>query len=364
MIYRRVLRPLLFRGDPERMHDRAIRAAERVSGSRLMCGAVKAWAGEPGPRLQVEVAGMSFAHPIGLAAGFDKNGRGVPFWAALGFSHVEIGSVSAELSLGNPKPRLFRIPEDEGIVVNYGLPNDGAERVASRLAKVRIDVPLGINIVNTNRGADAPPESDDAVIEDFVRSVRVLEPHGDYLTLNMSCPNTRDGRAFVSDSCRVAALLDAVGELKPRKPVFLKVAPFAGARELEAFLKIAERAEYVRGFEVNLPPGKPAGLRTAAETLARMPGAVSGKPCEAAVNRAIAELYRSMDRRRCRIIGAGGVFTAEDAYCKLRLGASLVQVLTAVVYEGPGVVRRIRDGLARLLARDGVTNVAEVVGVD
>lgn len=363
-LYARVVRPLLFLGDAERMHDRAIRAVERAGRWRAVCAAVRAWSGESDPRLEVEAAGLRFAHPVGLAAGFDKNGRGIAFWAALGFSHVEIGSVSAEPSAGNPKPRLFRIPEDGGIVVNYGLPNEGAERVAARLAGVRVSIPVGINIVNTNRGAEAPGESDEAVIADYARSVRTLEAHGDYLTLNLSCPNTRDGRAFVSDACRVAALLDAVGEAKPRKPVLLKVAPFGSVRELEGFLKLAERADYVRGFEVNLPPGKPEGLRTPAAALARMPGAVSGKPCAARIDAAIAELFRSMDRRRYRIIGAGGVFTAEDAYRKLRLGASLVQVLTGLVYEGPGVVRRIRDGLASLLERDGFRKAEEAVGVD
>jgi dihydroorotate dehydrogenase (fumarate)/dihydroorotate dehydrogenase len=363
-LYASLLRPVLFRGDAERMHDYALRAAEKAGGCRTLCSMARAWSGEPDPRLRVEAAGLRFAHPVGLAAGFDKNGRGIPFWAALGFSHAEIGSVSAWLSLGNPRPRLFRIPEDRGIVVNYGLPNDGAERVAARLAQIRTGIPLGINVVNTNRGPGAAPESDDAVIDDYVRSVRILEPHAGYLALNLSCPNTRDGRAFVSDACRVAALLDAVGALKPQKPVFLKVAPFASLRELESFLKLAERADYVRGFEVNLPPGKPPGLRTPPGQLARMPGAVSGKPCEAASNRTIAELYRSMDRARYAIIGAGGVFTAGDAYLKLRLGASLVQVLTALVYEGPGAVRRIRDGLAALLERDGFSHAGGAVGVE
>lgn len=362
-LYRSLARPLLFRGNPEAMHDRAIRTAELASRSRLLCSAVAAWEA-PGndDRLATEIAGLRFPHPVGLAAGFDKNGRATPFWAALGFSHVEIGSVSAEPSAGNPKPRLFRISEDEGIVVHYGLPNEGCERVAARLEPVHLNVPLGLNIVNTNRGPEAELSSDDEVIGDYVRSIRRLQPHADYLVLNMSCPNTRDGRAFCSGSARLASLLGAVQDLHPARPLFLKVAPFAGPGEIEAFLEVVERFPFVTGFAVNLPPGKPPGLKSAAELLARMPGAVSGKPAEVLVNQTISELYLRMDRRRYRIIGAGGVFSAEDAYRKIRCGASVVQLLTALVYEGPGIVRRICGGLGALLERDGFRHVSEAVG--
>lgn len=363
-VYGRLIRPLLFRSDAERVHDRAIRTAELASGSRLICSATSAVHARRYPVLETEVAGLRFDHPIGLAAGFDKSGRAVRLWASLGFSHVEIGSVSAHPSDGNPKPRLFRLPEERAIVVNYGLPNDGADRVADRLSRVRLEVPLGINIVNTNRGPGAKPEPDEAVIDDYVQSIRRLQSCGDYLTLNLSCPNTSDGRAFVADHCRVAALLEAVEHLAPSKPVFLKVAPFAGVRDMEAFLAAVERVRFVSGFAVNLPPGKPSGLTTPPERLKSMPGAVSGKPCEEAVNRTIRDLYQRIDHRRYQIVGAGGVFSAEDAYRKIRLGANLVQLLTALVYEGPGVVRTIAAGLARLAERDGLRRIGDAVGVD
>ena len=361
----RLIRPVLFRTDAERMHDRAIRAAERAGQMPWVCSAVAAWEmPAQDERLTTEIGALRFAHPLGLAAGFDKSGRATPFWAALGFSHVEIGSVSAEASTGNPKPRLFRIPDDGAIVVNYGLPNEGCERVAARLEHVHLGVPLGVNIVNTNRGPQAEPSPDDEVIDDYVRSVRRLESCADYLVLNLSCPNTREGRTFCSGTPRLAALLSAVGELHPSRPLFLKVAPFPNPAEVEAFLLVVEGFPFVSGFSVNLPSGKPAGLKTSPDTLANMPGAVSGKPAEAAANRTIGELFRRMDRRRYRIIGSGGVFTAEDAYRKIRCGASLVQLLTALVYEGPGVVSSICSGLAALLERDGYRNVMEAVGAN
>lgn len=318
--YAHLLRPLLFRTDAEWMHGCAIRAGEMVSGSAFACA---------------------------------RRARAVPALGALGFRHVEVGSISADPSRGNPKPRLFRLPAERAIVVNYGLPNDGADAVAQRLAGTRRTLPLGINIVSTNRGV-SEAEPDDVVIDDYVGAVARLQPLADYLCLNLSCPNTREGRGFFHDVRRLARLLDALRERRVEKPLFLKVAPFASEADLDAFLAAVAHAPFVTGFSTNLPPGNRPG----------MPGAVAGRPCEALSNQAIRQLYRRMDRGRYRIIGSGGVFCAEDAYRKIRLGASLVQLMTALVYEGPGIVKRIVEGLARLLERDGFARVTDAVGVD
>ena len=365
-LYRPLLRPLLFRADAEIVHGLAIRTAELASSSRWLCAGVERLHATDSERLAVEFAGLRFRTPLGLAAGFDKSARAVPLLAALGFGHIEVGSISAQASAGNPKPRLFRIPRDRGIVVNYGLPNDGAQQVAQRLAGLRACAPLGINIVSTNRGAGAPAESDDAVIGDYLQSVRRLQPFADYLCLNLSCPNTREGRGFFHEPARLAGLLQGLDALDDglSKPLFLKVAPFQSLADLESFLATVEPARCVTGFSVNLPPGKPAGLSTPASQLAAMPGAVSGPIAAAAADRTLRELYRRMDRSRYRLIGSGGIFTAEDAYRKIRLGASLVQLMTALVYEGPGVAASINRGLARLLEADGVHHVGDVVGLD
>jgi dihydroorotate dehydrogenase len=365
-LYRPLLRPLLFRADAEAVHGLAIRAAELASSSRWLCSRVERLHATSSERLALEIAGLHFRNPLGLAAGFDKSARAVPLLAALGFGHVEVGSISAEASSGNPKPRLFRIPQDRGIVVNYGLPNDGADRVAQRLAGLRACAPLGINIVSTNRGAAAAAQTDEEVIGDYLQSVRRLKPFADYLCLNLSCPNTREGRGFFHEPARLAQLLQGLDALDGgvAKPLFLKVAPFQSLADLESFLATVEPARSVTGFSVNLPPGKPAGLATPPSQLGAMPGAVSGPIAAAAADQTLRELYRRMDRSRYHLIGSGGVFTAEDAYRKIRLGASLVQLMTALVYEGPGVVASINGGLARLLERDGVRRVSEVVGVD
>jgi dihydroorotate dehydrogenase len=173
------------------------------------------------------------------------------------------------------------------------------------------------------------------------------------VVLNLSCPNTRDGQGFVAARARLGALLDGLGELPVERPLFIKVAPFGSARELETLLAAVEPAPFVSGFSVNLPPGRRPG----------MPGAVSGPPAAAAAERTVAELHRAAGDRYA-VIGSGGVSTVEDAYRMIRLGASLVQLYTALVYEGPGLVGRIGGGLAALLRRDGVRRVGDAVGVD
>src|SRR5579884_19138 len=285
-IYSALVRPVAFLADAETMHNVAIRAAEIAGRSALACRAVAAMYVRDYERLHCSVAGLEFRNPLGLAAGYDKNGRAARFWGSLGFGHVEIGPVSADPSPGNPRPRLWRIPEDRGLIVNYGLPNEGADRVAARLSCRAASVPVGVNIVNTNRGPGACAITPDAMIEDYIRSIRRLEAHAAYLMLNLSCPNTADGRDFVSGPGQVRRLLEAVTEAAPRKPVFLKVAPFASLQALESFLDQVDAFPVVRGFGVNLPPGKPVPLRLRQSRLKSMPGAVSGAPCRDIMDRA------------------------------------------------------------------------------
>ncbi len=363
-LYKNLLRPLLFKADPESVHDLAMATAGRVSNSPWLCSRLRSLFSFDHASLAVQAAGINFAHPIGLAAGWDKNGRGIPLWEAIGFGHVEIGSISADFSAGNPKPRLFRVPQDRAIVVNYGLPNDGAERVAHRLENVRsrLKTPLGINIVNTNRGPAAGAESDEQIVADFVQAINRLEPQATYLVLNLSCPNTGEGRAFVSDPNRVRKLMRAVAALHLVKPLFLKVAPFSDPATLDSFIDAVHDYDFVRGFSINLPSGKPACMTAPRQLLNKMPGAVSGWPSEAAANHGISEIYRRIDPRRHIIIASGGVFTAADAWRKIQLGATLVQCLTAVVYEGPAVIGTICEGLAAIAREEGLKRIQDGVG--
>jgi dihydroorotate dehydrogenase len=360
-LYTTFIRPFAFRLDPETAHHLAIAAGSRLGWASKAMRAVTRGDDE---RLSIDVAGLHFPSPIGLAAGFDKSGLAVSALAGIGFGSVEIGSISVDASTGNSKPRLWRLPDDRAIVVHYGLPNDGAGMIAERLSKTTLPVPLGVNLVVTNRGAGSAPLTADQIIGEYVSAAKVMAPRADYLMLNLSCPNTVDGRDFFADTAHLDACLGALDGAKLTLPVFLKVSPLGGIAAIERLLAAAATRTFVSGFMFNLPPVKPDGLHTPAEIWRALPGAVSGPPASALADFCIRETFRRMDRKRHVLIGAGGVASADDAYAKIRLGASLVQLLTALIYQGPGVVRRITTGLAQLLARDGVKNVAEVVGVD
>ncbi len=313
------------------------------------------------PRLRTTLAGLPLENPLGLAAGFDKNGRALGMLGAMGFGHVEIGSVSAHPSDGNPRPRLFRIPEDRGIVVSYGVPNEGAEAVRRRLDAHRPTVAIGVNLVKTNDPARPAVAPD--VYEDYAASFTALQDRAHYVALNLSCPNSAADRDFFDDTERIDALLARLAACDPRVPVFLTLKPTRDAGVLREIVAIADRHPFVAGFAINLPAGKPSDLRLTAprDALERMPGAVGGKPVEAYVNAILETLY-GITGDRYALMAAGGVSTAEDAYRKLRLGATVVQLYTGLVYRGPGVVREILTDLVALLERDGLESVADAVG--
>jgi dihydroorotate dehydrogenase len=361
-VYSRFIRPVLFCFDAEYMHNSAIRFHALIGAMPPIRALISSLCCFSDPMLETYVCGIKFPNPVGLAAGYDKDGLGVQGLYALGFGHIEIGSVSYDFSLGNPKPRLFRLPLDRAVVVNYGLQSQGAEAVAARLRKTERLQPLGINIVKTNRGQNAPPEGAEEIIDDYVHSASILKDLGDYLCLNLSCPNTRDGGDFFGNGRHVVQLLTALSDLDIRCPLFLKVSPLGGVRAIEELLEAVDGFELVSGFDFNLSPGKPDNLITARHVVDAMPGTVSGKPVEAFLNNCIYEMYTRMDRSRYQIIGSGGVFSAEDAYRKIQLGASLVQLLTGLIYEGPLAVKKINQGLCRLLERDGFKHISEAVG--
>ena len=356
-----LLRPLLFRFDAERAHGAALAAASAAGASALGRAALRSIYGFEDERLGTEVAGLRFPNLLGLAAGFDKNGRAVRALACLGLGHVEIGSVSARPSRGNPRPRLFRLPADEAIVVNYGVPNDGADAVCRRVADRPIPVPLGVNLVETNSGR---PAAADEVIAELVEAARALAGPADYLTLNLNCPNTTAGASPFDDPAAVAALLAELAAVEGLPPVFLKVTARTDPPFIEALLEAVDPFPLVAGFVFNLPPGKEYSLRTPAAVVDPLPGTLCGPPARGLLDETVRAWYGRIDRRRHRIIGSGGIASAEDAWRKIRLGASLLQLYTGLVYHGPGLVRRINRGLVRLLEADGLTHVSEAVGLD
>jgi len=364
-LYNSVVRPVLFAMNPERIHNLTLRSCEIAGAFDWIRRAARARWSFRDPRLSQTIAGIYFENPIGLAAGFDKNGRAIELMGELGFGHVEIGSISAHPSKGNPRPRLFRIRDDEAIIVNYGVPNEGADVVANRLKTKTCSVPLGINLVKTNDSLR--PTTDEEVLSDYASACQRLESYGSYINLNMSCPNSANDQNYFDDLPRVNLLLERLGRQAPRIPVFLKLKPTMDRGVLADVVAIADQFSFVAGFGINLPAGKPDGLecRTSAIRLAELPGAVSGRPVERIINANLKLLFEVIGpRSRYKLIAAGGVYSADDAYRKIRLGASLVQLYTALVYRGPGLVKEILKGLVELLERDGFENITDAVGAD
>jgi len=305
------------------------------------------------PMLATKVAGVDFPNPIGLAAGFDKNAEVPHAMLRLGFGFVEVGAVTPRPQPGNDPPRVFRLPEDEAVINRYGFNNDGLEAIAGRLQRRR-----RVGIVGVNLGANK--DSADR-IEDFVTGVRRLEGLVDFYTVNISSPNTpglralQDKAALVDLLSRVIAARDA---LKVKAPVFLKVAPdLADADKADIAAAVVERG--IDALIVsNTTIARPDSLRGERR---REKGGLSGRPLFLPSTILLKEFRQALGTH-VPLIGVGGVSSLDDAYVKIRAGASLVQLYTALIYKGPGLVADIVEGLPARLKADGFRSVAEAVG--
>ena len=361
--YQRLFRPLLFMCDAEWTHDATLHACHRLAKLDWLRARVRRHFAFEDPRLACTVAGLAFPNPVGIPAGFDKDAHAGLMLEALGFGFVEAGSVSHAPSPGNlARPRLFRGPADQGLMVFYGVPSEGAAVVARRAALTRPRVPFGVSLVEANIGRMSPI---DEVVRQFTDAARMFAGRADYLQLNINCPNTTGGESPLDDPANLVLLLDALREVENLPPVFLKITPFRSVAAIEAILASVAPFAFINGFVLNTDAPKPyAGLNTPQAQLRKMPGTLSGPIRRKPVDEAVSTWYRRIDRNRHVIIAAGGISSAEDAYRRIRLGASLVGVLSALIYRGPGVVRDIKKGLCQLLARDGFAQVGEAVGID
>lgn len=357
MLYDCLLRPLLFTlfSDPEAIHGRVKRLGIRLSGSRLAARAARALLAYDDPRLATTVCGIRFANPVGLAAGFDKNADLVDFLPALGLGFCEIGSVTARASAGNPPPRLFRLPDDEALVNRLGLNNDGAAAIAARLAGRQFGFPVGVNIAKTNDESIVGR----AACEDVWDACRRLAARGDFHVLNISCPNTADGRTFEDR----ASLAELLGGIEPVRPLFLKISPDLEPEAIDGILA-ACAGRPVAGFVLTNTTARRPGLRSApSEVAACGRGGLSGPPLRAAALRTLARVY-TLTRGRYPLIGVGGIDGPDSAYERIRAGASLVEAYTGFVYQGPGLAGDINAGLVERLEKDGLKSIGAAVGVD
>ena len=362
MLYRSLLRPLLFKLPPETAHEFALHALSLGlrPGALRRLAAARAGGAQFG---DLRRFGLSFRNPVGLAAGFDKNGLVARQLAALGFGFVEVGTVTRLPQPGNPRPRLFRLPLDRALVNRQGFNNEGADALALRLVRGRPDCVLGVNI---GKSRVVPVEE---AAEDYLASFEAVRLHADYVTVNVSSPNT-PGLRELQRADLLASLLGALqgrnrelaeAEGRTPLPLLVKVAPDLGAGELEMIVAAA-RGAGVSGIIATNTTTSREGLRTDPHRVAACgEGGLSGAPLRQRSTRVVAAL-RLLTRGALEIVGVGGIFSAEDAWEKVCAGASLVQLYTGFVYEGFGVVRRINEGLAALLEREGFRTLDEAVG--
>lgn len=304
----------------------------------------------------VKVAGLELAHPVALAAGLDKEAEAVDGLLALGFAAVEVGTLTPRPQPGNPTPRLFRIPEHRALINRMGFNNHGATNAAEHLrARTWHPAPVGVNI---GKNKDTPLEK---AVDDYVACVDTLAPLGDYVVVNASSPNT-PGLRKLQEPEALTALLRAVkarlDQVAPGKPLFLKIAPDLTPEAVDEVVDVARACGLAGLIATNTTIARPFEHPVAKEA-----GGLSGAPVREPANAVIRRAY-ARSGGALPIIGVGGVFTAEDVYEKLRAGASVVQVYTGFIYEGPGMVRQLLEGLGPLLARDGFRSVREAIGAD
>ncbi len=341
-----LLKPILHRLDPETAHSWTIRA--------LSTGLVPAPEAYVDPLLATSLFGTPLANPIGMAAGFDKNARAYRHVYAHGFSFVEIGGVTPLPQIGNPRPRVFRLPEDGAVINRMGFPNEGADAVIARLTRARAPGLLGVNVANNIESAD--PRAD------FLQLTERFAHLCDYIALDISCPNTANGKLFL-DPARLRDLLERIAalDLGERRPaIVVKLAPDIAESELTAIVDTVLAADVDGIIATNTTADRPQSLRGSEKT---RPGGLSGAPLFAPSTAMLARIARQT-QGRIPLIGVGGVASGADAYAKIRAGASAVQLYTALVYGGTSLIARIGRDLAALLRRDGFASIADAVGAD
>jgi dihydroorotate dehydrogenase len=365
MLYRYVAKPVLFRMDPEKAHHwmfGGLSVIDKVAGGLGLLNTI--YGLKETPELAMDLWGIRFPHPVGLAAGLDKNGQAVRAFSSMGFGFVEVGTVTPRPQPGNDLPRLFRLPSDEALINRMGFNNLGAEYLAKQLNDVRKlkhhRIPIAVNI-----GKNKLTLNEEAM-NDYIACIRILYPYGDFFVVNISSPNTPDLRKLQHGD-ELRQLLNAVTqEMDEQKekyqralPILVKISPDLVDEELEQVVETLS-ASRISGIIATNTTLSRDGLT---HHYFRETGGLSGKPLAKRSTEVIRSIYK-LTGGRIPIIGVGGIFSAEDAYEKIKAGASLVEIYTALIYGGPGIIREITNGLSHLMRSDGYTHISEAVGID
>ncbi|MUH01358.1 quinone-dependent dihydroorotate dehydrogenase [Scytonema sp. UIC 10036] len=370
-IYKDAIRPLLFnfaKTDPEWLHQQTIRSLNWLGQNRVrqstnwMNEQLKRWFCLEDKRLEQNLFGLTFPNPLGLAAGFDKDGVAVPIWSSFGFGFAEMGTVTFHQQPGNPPPRLFRLPLDKAALNRMGFNNSGAEAMAIRLAEVPPDlrsIPIGLNL-----GKSKITTLEDAAL-DYRNSFHLLKDYGDYFVVNVSSPNT-PGLRSLQDASMLSSILAALQqENSLNKPLFVKIAPDLEWQAITDIISLAKTYRLAGIIATNTTISR-NGLRTQViPQTGKSPqdeaGGISGAPLKERSTEIIRFIWQQT-AGQIPIIGVGGIFTAEDAWEKITAGASLLQVYTGWIYEGPAMVRHILQGLLSKLEQNGFNSISEAIG--
>lgn len=355
--YSWVMKPIFFRRDPEDMHNQMVSTGANLGRSAFWRSIIRFWFDYDHPMLRTNLAGVDLKNPIGLAAGFDKEGVLTGILGDVGFGFQAIGSVTGAMTPGNPKPRLWRLPKSKSLVVHFGLKSSGSEQVAKRLATAPKRLPISLSIAKANI-----PGTDDvsAGIADYVMAARNMHPYASQWEINISCPNTSGGEPFAEADHLdqlLAALMPVIGD----RPTYVKLPSDLSTAELDSIIEVAER-NHITGFIcTNLLKKRTTPLLKDADVPSK--GGLSGKVLEPDANSVLAYVYKRT-KGKMPLIGVGGIFTAEDAYEKIRLGASAVELITGMIYGGPSAISQIKRGLVRLLLQDNFSKISDAVGAD
>jgi dihydroorotate dehydrogenase len=356
-VYRSLVRPILFRLPPETAHDLALHSLSLLPSTLI----AKHFSD---PALAIERFGLSFPNPVGLAAGFDKNGIALKPLAALGFGFIEAGTVTYHAQPGNPRPRLFRLSADQALINRAGFNNEGAAAFTRRVEQQRPDCVLGVSIGKSK----IIPLAD--ATADYLASFELVYNVADYIAVNVSSPNTPQLREL-QQSEQLVALLSALQvrgrelqqRYQKRVPLLVKLSPDLERSELEVIVDVIERLKLDGIIATNTTVSRD-GLLTEAKRVASFgEGGLSGKPLANRSTKMIAQLYE-LTGGRIPLIGVGGIFNADDAWEKISAGASLVQLYTGFIYQGPTIAKQINEGLSRILAREGFASLDAAVGCD
>jgi dihydroorotate dehydrogenase len=359
--YAIAVRPFLFLLAPDTAHELAFGALGPVEHLGLFRGLARAIAGAPDARMASRVMGLEFPSIVGLAGGFDKNARRPRALAALGFGHLELGTVTAKAQEANPRPNLFRLPSDRALINRLGFPNEGAARFAERLAEVRKAGPLGVPAgVSIGKSRSVPVDDLDAVVADYVAAFDAVHALADFVVVNVSSPNTAGLRTMQARE-HARTLLSALRARATGERLLVKIAPDLEDAQLEDVLAVVEEVG-LDGVVATNTTIRRTGLATPADAVTAIgAGGLSGPPLRARALEVVGRV-RARLGAKVAVIGVGGIETAEHALALVKAGADLVQMYTGFVYGGPLTAARIGRDLGRLVEREGARSIAELVG--